>query len=46
MEFGVLSVGDPTPDTTTGITQAENERIKAHVAIARQGAGVAAEAIS
>ncbi|GAA2181000.1 LLM class flavin-dependent oxidoreductase [Leucobacter tardus] len=36
MEFGVFSVGDLTPDPTTGITQSEHERIMAHVAIARK----------
>ena len=36
MEFGVFSVGDLTQDPTTGITPSENERIKAHVAIAQK----------
>lgn len=36
MEFGVFSVGDLTPDPTTGVTQTEHERIKAQVAIAQK----------
>lgn len=36
MEFGVFSVGDLTPDPTTGVMQTEHERIKAHVAIAQK----------
>src|SRR5919112_1063031 len=34
MQFGVFSVGDVTPDPTTGRTPTEAERIKAMVAIA------------
>lgn len=34
MQFGIFSVGDVTPDPTTGRTPAEAERIKAMVAIA------------
>ncbi|MEU2441723.1 LLM class flavin-dependent oxidoreductase, partial [Streptomyces rubradiris] len=34
MQFGVFSVGDVTPDPTTGRTPSEAERIKAMVAIA------------
>jgi putative FMN-dependent luciferase-like monooxygenase len=34
MQFGIFTVGDVTPDPTTGRTPTENERIKAMVAIA------------
>ncbi len=34
MQFGIFSVGDVTPDPTTGRTPTEGERIKAMVAIA------------
>jgi putative FMN-dependent luciferase-like monooxygenase len=34
MQFGIFSVGDVTPDPTTGRTASEAERIKAMVAIA------------
>ena len=34
MQFGIFSVGDVTPDPTTGRTPTENERIKAMLAIA------------
>ncbi|HEY8374250.1 MAG TPA: LLM class flavin-dependent oxidoreductase [Pseudonocardiaceae bacterium] len=34
MQFGIFSVGDVTPDPTTGRTPGEHERIKAMVAIA------------
>lgn len=34
MQFGIFSVGDVTPDPTTGRTPSERERIKAMVAIA------------
>jgi len=34
MQFGVFSVGDVTPDPTTGRTPSEAERIKAMVAVA------------
>ncbi|MFF5406649.1 5,10-methylene tetrahydromethanopterin reductase, partial [Streptomyces misionensis] len=33
-QFGVFTVGDVTPDPTTGRTPSEAERIKAMVAIA------------
>ena len=36
MQFGVFSVGDVTPDPTTGRVPAEHERIMAMVAIARK----------
>jgi putative FMN-dependent luciferase-like monooxygenase len=36
MQFGVFSVGDVTPDPTTGRVPTEAERIKAMVAIARK----------
>ncbi|MEX0868440.1 MAG: LLM class flavin-dependent oxidoreductase [Nitriliruptoraceae bacterium] len=36
MQFGIFSVGDVTPDPTTGRTPTEAERIQAMVAIARQ----------
>jgi putative FMN-dependent luciferase-like monooxygenase len=36
MQFGVFSVGDVTPDPTTGRTPTEAERIQAMVAIARK----------
>ncbi len=34
MQFGIFTVGDVTPDPTTGTTPTERERIKAMVAIA------------
>ena len=34
MQFGIFTVGDVTPDPTTGRTPSEHERIKAMVAIA------------
>src|ERR687887_470491 len=34
MQFGIFSVGDVTPDPTTGRTPTEHERLKAMVAIA------------
>ncbi|MEU1165917.1 LLM class flavin-dependent oxidoreductase, partial [Streptomyces sp. NPDC005921] len=34
MQFGIFTVGDVTPDPTTGRTPTERERIKAMVAIA------------
>ncbi|WP_042379372.1 LLM class flavin-dependent oxidoreductase [Streptacidiphilus melanogenes] len=36
MQFGILTVGDVTPDPTTGRTPSERERIKAMVAIAEK----------
>ena len=36
MQFGIFSVGDVTPDPTTGRTATEHERIKATVAIAEK----------
>jgi putative FMN-dependent luciferase-like monooxygenase len=36
MQFGIFTVGDVTPDPTTGRTPTEAERIKAMVAIARK----------
>jgi putative FMN-dependent luciferase-like monooxygenase len=36
MQFGIFTVGDVTPDPTTGRTPTENERIKATVAIAKK----------
>ncbi|MFJ8073630.1 LLM class flavin-dependent oxidoreductase [Streptomyces sp. NPDC096176] len=36
MQFGIFTVGDVTPDPTTGRTRSEHERIKATVAIARK----------
>ena len=36
MQFGIFSVGDVTPDPTTGRTPSEAERIKAMVAIAQK----------
>jgi putative FMN-dependent luciferase-like monooxygenase len=34
MQFGIFTVGDVTPDPTTGVTPTEHERIKAMLAIA------------
>lgn len=34
MQFGIFTVGDVTPDPTTGRTPTEHERLKAMVAIA------------
>ncbi|WP_029138315.1 LLM class flavin-dependent oxidoreductase [Nakamurella lactea] len=36
MQFGIFSVGDVTPDPTTGRTPTEHERIKAMIAIAEK----------
>ncbi|GHH38907.1 putative FMN-dependent luciferase-like monooxygenase [Streptomyces candidus] len=36
MQFGIFTVGDVTPDPTTGRAPTEHERIKAMVAIARK----------
>jgi putative FMN-dependent luciferase-like monooxygenase len=36
MQFGIFTVGDVTPDPTTGRTPTEHERIKAMVAIAKK----------
>jgi alkanesulfonate monooxygenase SsuD/methylene tetrahydromethanopterin reductase-like flavin-dependent oxidoreductase (luciferase family) len=36
MRFGIFTVGDVTPDPTTGRTSTEAERIKATVAIAKK----------
>jgi putative FMN-dependent luciferase-like monooxygenase len=36
MQFGIFTVGDVTPDPTTGRTPTEGERIKAMVTIARK----------
>src|SRR5881398_1674810 len=36
MQFGIFSVGDVTPDPTTGRTPSERERIKAMVTIAQK----------
>ncbi|MCB5179235.1 LLM class flavin-dependent oxidoreductase [Streptomyces antimicrobicus] len=36
MQFGIFTVGDVTPDPTTGRAPGEHERIKAMVAIARK----------
>jgi putative FMN-dependent luciferase-like monooxygenase len=36
MQFGIFTVGDVTPDPTTGRAPSEHERIKATVAIARK----------
>src|SRR6188768_556069 len=36
MQFGIFSVGDITPDPTTGRTPTEHERIMATVAIAEK----------
>ncbi|WP_042420884.1 LLM class flavin-dependent oxidoreductase [Streptacidiphilus anmyonensis] len=36
MQFGIFTVGDVTPDPTTGRTPSERERIKAMVAIAQK----------
>ena len=36
MQFGVFTVGDVTPDPTTGRAPTEHERITAMVAIARK----------
>ena len=39
MQFGIFTVGDVTPDPTTGRTPTEAERIKAMVTIALEGRG-------
>ncbi len=40
MQLGIFTVGDVTPDPTTGRTPTEHERIKATVAIARKAEDV------
>ena len=35
MQFGIFTVGDVTPDPTTGRTPTEGERIKACLTIAQ-----------
>src|ERR671939_379952 len=44
MQFGIFSVGDVTPDPTTGRTPTERERIKAMVAIALKAEEVGLDA--
>src|SRR4051812_2067395 len=46
MQFGIFTVGDVTPDPTTGRTPTEHERINATVAIAKkaEGGGLAVSA--
>ncbi len=36
MQFGIFTVGDVTPDPTTGRAPTEHERIKAMVTIAKK----------
>src|SRR3954452_22491152 len=36
MQFGIFTVGDVTPDPTTGRTPTEHERIKATIEIAKK----------
>ena len=40
MQFGIFTVGDVTPDPTTGRAPTEHERIKAMVAIAKKAEDV------
>jgi putative FMN-dependent luciferase-like monooxygenase len=46
MQFGIFTVGDVTPDPTTGRTPTEHERIKAMVAIAKKAGEVGLDVIA
>jgi putative FMN-dependent luciferase-like monooxygenase len=46
MQFGIFTVGDVTPDPTTGRTPTEHERIKAMVAIARKAEEVGLDVVA
>jgi putative FMN-dependent luciferase-like monooxygenase len=46
MQFGIFTVGDVTPDPTTGRTPSEHERIKATVEIAKKAEEVGLDVIA
>jgi putative FMN-dependent luciferase-like monooxygenase len=46
MQFGIFSVGDVTPDPTTGRTPTEHERIKAQVEIAKKAGEVGLDVVA
>jgi putative FMN-dependent luciferase-like monooxygenase len=46
MQFGIFTVGDVTPDPTTGRAPTEHERIKATVAIARKAEEVGLDVVA
>jgi putative FMN-dependent luciferase-like monooxygenase len=46
MQFGIFTVGDVTPDPTTGRTPTEHERIKAMVAIAKKAEEVGLDVVA
>jgi len=46
MQFGIFTVGDVTPDPTTGRTPSEHERIKAMVAIAKKAEEVGLDVVA
>ena len=46
MQFGIFTVGDVTPDPTTGRAPSEHERIKATVAIAKKAEEVGLDVVA
>src|SRR5690242_11303842 len=46
MQFGIFTVGDVTPDPTTGRTPSEHERIKATVEIAKKAEEVGLDVVA
>ena len=46
MQFGIFTVGDVTPDPTTGRTPTEHERIKATVEIAKKAEEVGLDVVA
>src|SRR4249919_4151481 len=46
MQIGIFTVGDVTPDPTTGRTPTEHERIKATIAIARKAEEVGLDVVA
>ena len=46
MQFGIFTVGDVTPDPTTGRTPTEHERIKATIAIAKKAEEVGLDVVA
>ena len=46
MQLGIFTVGDVTPDPTTGRTPSEHERIKATVAIAKKAEEVGLDVVA
>ena len=46
MQFGIFTVGDVTPDPTTGRTPTEHERIKATIEIAKKAEEVGLDVVA